>query len=208
MAELGPALTNFIPIQELPPGAISSIRNEVIKATCALASKEMNCPVSTLVVRDIRPYEDLGAYSTGTTASTVNNWNFIGPTGAGYAVFATGTMADQRYVAIYGAKDLRIARGPATEAATTAGIWSQDVSLIKINVGGGDRAIWDMCKCFAYARTGSGVAGVSSGAVLIPQGTVYTISLYQYEAVATAGKTNVVVLEGIVVEPRGKVLSP
>ena len=112
-------------------------------------------------------------------------------------------MADQRYVALFGVKDVRLGRGATAYSATAVGGLPQCFSLIKISVGGGDRAIWDLSKCQTYIEE---IAGISPSAVLIPQNTIYTIQYYtRFEIDPFIAE---VVLDGIVVEPRGLLLSP
>lgn len=197
----------LIPKAELPKGAITAMRNSVIATVKKLASTELKLSEDQLVARDIRWVEDLQAYSTGTTAATVNNWIFTtaGSTTTGF-VTVTGdqTCAVERFIAIYGVKDLRCAydikgvTGP-TYHATLA----HTVSQIRIDVGGGIKAIWDLLK---MENNPLEPVGISPAAVLIPQNTVYNI--YYYKHLATNSTIANLVLEGVVVEPRGKVISP
>ena len=202
----GAALTQLVPIAELPPGAITSIRNEVIKGVLAIASSELNIPEEKLVVRDLRFVEDLQMYASGTTAASINDWVFTtaASTVTGF-VTITGekTMGDQRYVAIFGVRDLRMAYGVKQAAATIPASLSQVVSLLKISVGGADRVIWDLCKIQSYPNE---LVGVSPFAVLIPQNAAFNIYIYKANGVASVVSN--IMLEGVVVEPRGKVVSP
>lgn len=203
---MGAALTYLIPVQELSPGSVSAIRNEVIKSLVQQVSKELNLPQEKLVVRDLRPVEDLVLYSTGTTPATINDWVFTtaGSTATGY-VSLTGdaSMADQRYVALYGVKDLRDVYDVKIAAATYRAVLSQVVSLLKISVGGGERVVWDLTRIQAFPEI---KAGISPTAIIIPQNTLYNISIYKMED--TASVVANILLDGIVVEPRGKVVSP
>lgn len=202
---MGAALSQLIPIRELAPGAAGAVRNQVIAALVAQAAREMNLPIEKLVVRDLRPVEDLTMYATGTTASTINDWIFLtaATTVTGFITVASTTMADQRYVAIYGVKDLRESYEVKQAGATYRAVLSQVVSLVKINVGGADKVIWDLCKLQAYFNE---LVGVSPAAVVIPQNAVFTISYYKANGVASVISN--IVLEGVVVEPRGKLVSP
>jgi len=204
---MGAALTQLIPISELAPGAAGAIRNQVIAGLLALASSEMKMPIEKLVVRDLRPVEDLALYSSGTTAATINDWLFTtaASTVTGFVVInsAATPMADQRYVALYGVKDLRNVYDVKQAAATVRAVLSQVVSLVKINVGGGDKAIWDLTKLQVYPNE---MVGISPSAVIIPQNASYAISLYKCNGVASVIAN--ILFEGVVVEPRGKVLSP
>ena len=199
------ALTQLIPTQELPPGGISFIRKRITDAMVALAARELKKNPDELVARDIRWVGDLAAYGSGTTAATIEDWLFTtaATTVTGYVTVATGTMTDQRYVALFGIRDLRRTYDVKQAAATAAAVLSQVVSLIRLNVGGADKVIWDLSKCQGYPET---VAGVCEQAVLIPPNTIYTISFYKSNGVASVIAN--VVLEGVVVEPRGLLISP
>jgi len=211
------ALTQLIPIQEMAPGAVTAIRNQVINALVAQASRELNMPASQLVVRDVRPLGDLSLYSTGTTTSTSERWGYVATgTTTGYVAInaATNTMGDQRYVAVFGIRDKYsgAVSGSAT-TATQAGYPSKDVvSLVKINVGGGDKAIWDLSGMYAYTEAR---VAFTPGAVVIPQNASFQISYYREGSLEVGVPTAPVTdekswlqLVGIVVEPRGKVISP
>lgn len=208
-------LTHLIPVDELPEGQVSAIRNKVAENLIARASRELNMAPSNLLVRDLHWVGDLQAYSTGTTAATVNNWLFTTAASAttGFiTVTGSKTMGDQRYCAIYGIKDNR---GVYTNAAATVDLPTlgsnlcgmtiqlcQAVSLVKIIVGGTDKVIWDTCKLQCYINK----AGISPSAVIIPQNTSYEIQYYKMEN--TNSVIAFLVLDGIIVEPRGKVIAP
>ena len=218
MAFPGLAQTQLIPFAELAPGAIAAIRNSVISGVVALASKELTLPPDKLVVRDLRPFADLALYSGGTTALTSEIWGYAATgTTAGYVAInaATATMGDQRYVAIYGVRDRHnnAISGSATlaPAASNANA-KQVVSLIKINVGGSDKVLWDISSMYAYM---DGRSAFAYGAVVIPQNSSYVISYYRMGllevGVYAAPVTDEIAwlqLVGVVVEPRGKVISP
>mgnify|MGYP001619173357 FL=1 len=218
MAVPSVALTQLIPFTELAPGAVSAIRNQVINSVVALASKELNLTPEKLVVRDIRPFADLALYSGGTTALVSELWGYAATgTTAGYVAInaGTATMGDQRYAAIYGGRDRHnnAISGSATlaPAASNANA-KQVVSLIKINVGGSDKVLWDISGIYSSMEHRS---GFSPSAVIIPQNSSYVISYYRmgtFEAgVYAAPVTDEIAwlqLVGVVVEPRGKVISP
>lgn len=224
------AMTQLIPIKEMLPVTVGAIRNQVIEALVAQASHELNLPATDLVVRDVRPFNDLQMYSGGTTASTVDTWAFDTTTTAAAAfVTVTGAkqMGDQRYVAIWGVRDLKNAQGlhstsmgtnpsvlllPITgtvHAASFADMWPQVVNQVKINVGGSDKVLWDLTGMYAYKDD---CCGISPGAVIIPQNASYNI-YYQLRGhivntTAAPGQSARIQLIGVVVEPRGKVISP
>ena len=216
---MGVALTHLIPVQELTPGAVGAIRNEVIAALVRQASEELTLSPDKLVVRDIRPFSDLQMYAAGITAATVDEWQYDATTTTASAfttVTGSKTMADQRYVALFGVRDLRLGIGVHSTAmglldSTAAGpvallktqMPGQIVSLIKINVGGADKVIWDMTSIQAYP---SNLVGFSPSAVIIPQNASFNI--YYYFKTTVAGIRAWLQLIGVVVEPRGKVISP
>ena len=197
----------LIPKAELPEGAIAFMRNSVIATVKKLASTELKLSEDQLVARDLRPVEDLAMYSTGTTAATVNNWIFTtaGDATTGFVtVTGSATMAVERFVAIYGVKDLRCVYGvKAVTGPTYRWTIPHCISQIKIDVGGGTKAIWDLIKMQCSPDE---PVGVSPAAVLIPQNTIYNI--WYYKHLATASVISNLVLEGVVVEPRGKTISP
>jgi hypothetical protein len=195
------------PIQELAPGQVAAIRNQVIRATVAKASKELSLPANKLVVRDIRALSDLDFGNNTDYMATVNTdniWGSYEATGTYVQVAGSGshldaisdnkTMADQRYIAIYGVRDLRLARVSAAET-------ERCVSLIRFDIGNAHRAIWDVSKCEGYM---DGVAGITSSAVIIPPLAAYQISPY----VSVASKEPSIQLMGVVVEPAGLLISP
>ena len=207
MGTLEPAQTLLIPTCELPPGAISQIRNQVKDALVRIACHEMKLAPSDIVVRDLRWVEDLAGYATPLVASAVNDWTYttVADATVGYKVVTpVANMATNRYVALFGARDLRMTYGAQQAAATTRLSLPQCVSLIKIDVGGGTRAIWDLSKI--QAITIGEMAGITSTAVIIPQNTSYQISYYK--CIAVASTIARIVLAGMVVEPRGVVCAP
>ena len=176
----GFANVSLIPAAELSAAQIAKIRNDALNYTLTVAAREMALSIDDLVARDIRPVEDLALYSVGTTAATINNWLFTtaASTTTGYVtITGAATMADSRYIAIYGVKDLRYSHGPTAVVAATLcnqGAWS--VSFIKIDVGGGTRCEWDTSKMQGYTEV---MAGFSPAPILIPQNAAYNIYLYK-----------------------------
>lgn len=199
-------ITSLTPIKELATGQLSAIRNSAIDGVVAKASKELNIPEDKLVVREIRPYTDLGLYAVTTilaTASAADRWGSFFESGSevvaaastGYvsSCTATKTIADDAYVCVYGVRD---GRG----AMTTVPI--VQVRLIKFNIGNADRAIWDMTKADIYY---DGAVAVSSGVIIMPPLAPITISMY----LGVSGTLPVYIqFMGFVVEPIGKVITP
>ena len=204
------ANTLLIPVYELAPGAITAHRNKIRDMLVAIAGKDLNLRPNQFIIRDIRWVEDIvGLASAGVTA-TVNDWTFTTAASAttGF-VTVTGDrrMSQNRYLALYGARDLRLTYG--SQASVTTNPYTttipQCVSQIKIDVGGGTRAIWDLCKV-----QGGGMAvdpaGIAMSAVIIPQLATYNI--YYYKMIAVNSTVARIVLMGLVCEPRGIVVSP
>ena len=172
------AEVQLIPAEELAPGQIGAIRNELKKRVLQLACTECNIEASRMIVRDIRPDTDMGfSYEDWreTTGATADAWETMD----------TGTMADQRWVVIYGLID---------DAD------NRSCSSLKFNVGGADRVIWTL----QHLNAEFGCVGISPGGVVIPQNAPYTI----YRWVRSVNSTTQIVLKGFVIEPRGKVISP
>lgn len=202
-------LTQLVAMQELSAGQVSAQRNRVIRDLLARASRELKMDEKKLVVRDIRPLTDLNwatdaAATTGlaNAAITTNKWLFtthIGNTDWLSAIVAgSRVMADQRYVAIYGLRDSRMAYATVLVPI--------QCTLWRFQVGHSYKAIWDASKCYAYRDH---VAGFSPAEIVIPQNSQYNIFGYLNQAEAGVGNAlSYVSLEGVVVEPSGKVVSP
>jgi hypothetical protein len=213
------ARTHLIPIQEITPGGVGVIRNQVIDAVVAQASKELSLPADKLVVRDVRPFNDLGYYSAGTTINTLDDWVYDASTTTANAyttVTGARTMGDQKYVAIFGVRDIRASWGlhstsfssGATQSVFGGAAAFRDmipalVNFVKINVGGADKCIWDLESMYGYSDN---FVGFSPSAVIIPQNDSFNISYYMKTTVA--GIRITLQLIGVCVEPRGKLVSP
>lgn len=195
------ALTNLIPVEELAPGQVAAIKNEVTKNLIAMAMAQLQMPADNLIVRDIMPQTDLDWGSDATTGLaqsevTTEIWylttdNVL----SGYLPLVTNastTFGDQKFCAIYGIRDCR--KSEATVVAQTTSLW-------KFEVGHSIKAIWDLSKCYAYPHN---TFGICPSAVIIPQNTQYQI--YGYSIATNVASW--VMLEGIIVEPRGKQVSP
>lgn len=214
------ALTHLVPLAEMTPGQVGAIRNQVISQLVKQVSMELNVPIGDLVVRDVRPFSDLAMYAGGTTAATVDEWLYDATTTTAAAftsVSGNQTMGDQRYVALFGVRDLRWRIGvhttkmevlDSTEATGAVDLVGkqypgQMVSLVKIAVGGSDKVIWDTTSIQSYIDQ---MVGLSPSAVIIPQNATYNI--YYYFKTTAAGIRANLQLIGVAVEPRGKVISP
>ena len=218
---MGAAVIPLMPIQEMTLGYIGAIRNAVINGVVKLASEELSLPPEKLVVRDVRPWSDLQMYAAGTTDSSVDEWVYDATTTTASAFTAVNggkTMGDQRWVALFGVRDLRRGVGThttdmgvdfeSTAANAVAMLGPRPkpghlVSLIKINVGGSDKVIWDVSSIEGYEDCN---VGFSPSAVIIPQNATFVI--YYYFKTTIAGIRTYLQLVGITVEPRGKVVSP
>ncbi|MBW2559623.1 MAG: hypothetical protein JRE40_02085 [Deltaproteobacteria bacterium] len=169
----------LIPMQELATGQAAAIRNGAIAAVVREVSRKLRISPEKLVVRDIRPKDDLDY--------TYASWyERTGATAAQYETMSSGTMSDRRFIGLYGVKD-------DTEVT--------NVTKIRIKVGNSIKAIWHLQNL--YSNDGSRI-GLSPSVVIIPQNTPYTIERYVHNATSPAQ----IVLKGFVVEPYGKVLSP
>lgn len=201
---------HLIPLSEMSPGAAGAIRNQVIDSVVAQASRELALSPEKLVVRDVRPLSDLAMYEVLTTALAQDDWIYCPTTtvaNAWTAVTANpATMADNRYVAIWGVRNgLPYSGSVAGGTAGVAGDVSPytDINLIRINVGGSDKVIWDIT-CTQLDRNGH--VAFSPSAVIIPQNATYTI--FYKRAHILADVISHVQLIGVCVEPRGLVLTP
>lgn len=181
----GVSQTQLIPLSELAPGQAGKIRNDCIEAMIGLATTALRLTRDRLVVRDIRAKDDLVVYSAAADAD-VEDWGAMtGSTANTYETLTTGTMGDNRWMGFFGVK---------------AYVDQLCITAIKFNIGGGDRAIWQLQALNEY----DGMVGFTPTAVIIPQNIIYTISRY----VRVATSPSRLVLKGVVVEPRGKVVSP
>ena len=213
------------PIKEMTPGEIGASRNQVIEALVKQAARELSLTEDKLVVRDVRPFNDLQLYAGGTTNLTTDVWGFDVTTTT-VAAFTTisgaKNMGDQRYVAIYGVRDLHYGVGiHSTDMGTAvtglfgvAGLvgnitWPQIVAQVKIQVGGADKVIWDLSGMYAYPGA---LVAFSSAAVVIPQNAAFNIYYmlrgHLTNTTLAPGARAMIQLIGVVVEPRGKVISP
>ena len=180
-----PTEIHLIPLSELAPGQTGHIRNGIIRSLSVIVASTLRMSPDKLVVRDIRAKDDLVIYSVATDAD-IEDWAAkTGTTANVYETMATGTVGDQRWIAIYGVKD-------ASE--------SKCVSALKFNIGGGDRVIWQL-QCL---NEEDGYVGFSPSVIVMPQNTIYTISRF----VRMANSGSCIVLKGLVIEPRGLVVSP
>lgn len=201
VAPPSPILTNLIPVQELAPGQIAAIKNEAIKALLAMASAQLQMSVDNLVVRDIMPYTDLKWGTDATTglaksALTTDIWYLqTDDSLTGYLPLVTSastTMGDQKFCAIWGLRDARGAEATVVDQTT---------SLWKFDIGHSIKAIWDVSKLYAYRYNSYGIC---PSPVIIPQNVYYQI--YGYSILVNV--MSWLMLDGCIVEPRGKQVSP
>jgi len=175
----------LIPVQEMTPGQATSIRERAIDEGLAEASAKLKMPVGELVARDILPDEDLD-YAT-------HGWHEL--TGTTRDIYETmcqgsetgGVIKNNRFLVIFGVNDLSE---------------SMSVSALKFNFGGADRAIWNLENL--YSANGGPRVGITPFAVMIPQNIPLTVSRYVEHTAVPAH----IVLRGVTIEPRGKVISP
>lgn len=199
-------ITTLTPVKEFAVGQLSAIRNSVIDGVVAKASRELAIGPEKLVVREIRPYTDLGMYAVTTvldTASAADRWGSFFNAAAAVNAPASGgtyvssctsgkTIADDTYIAIYGVRD---SRGGMTTVPANA------VTLIKFEIGAAERAIWDLTKAQSYYE---GAVAVSPAVIIMPPLAPIVISLYLH-----ADNVEIYLqLMGFVVEPVGMVITP
>ncbi len=171
----------LIPASELAPGNAAAIRNQAVQELLNEASKATNYAPDRMVVRDIRPIA-----TTGDLDYTYEDWaETTGATANTWETMSTGTNVDQRWIGFYGVKI-----DPESSAITA----------IRFNIGGADRVIWQI----QSLTENDGYVGLCPSGVVMPPNAPYTISRW-VRSITSVDKT---VLKGIVVEPRGKVLSP
>lgn len=182
---MGASLCQLIPVSELAPGQAGAIRNEIVRRMIAEAMAKTNLSEDKIVVRDIRAKDDVILYSGG-SAVDLEDWGCVtGTTANAYETMAADTMADQRWIGIYGVK--------VDEDALSC-------TALKFNIGGADRVIWQL----QALNEDDGFVGFCPSGVIIPQNDPYTISRW----VRIASTSTHIVLKGVVVEPRGKLISP
>lgn len=191
--------TLLIPVEELPPGSLGAIRRQVTENLLTMAATQMKVNRNTLVARDIRPQSDLDWGSNtdyADSAVTTDIWNItVDGSNTGYQKLITSastSMADQRWVAIYGLRDMK---------SCFATIVTQATTLFRITVGNSVKAIWDTSKILCYKNN---PIGICASPIIIPQNTQFQFEGY----ILTVGTVCWISLEGVVVEPRGKVISP
>jgi hypothetical protein len=168
---------HLIPASELAPGESSTIRNSLVKKIVATAAIELKIAESSLIVRDIRPKDDLGY--TYQTSSVVT-----GATPNDYETLISGVNATDRWIGIFGLKTNR----------------NPPVTALKFNVGGGDRVIW-VLECL---KPEDDMVGFSPAGVMIPPSQPFVISQYVITPNATANivlKGFVVESRGKVISP-------
>jgi len=207
--------THLALINEMTPGMVATIRNSVINQVVALAAKELHLDESQLVIRDIRPYNDLGMKycQLAGSARTTDAWEYdVTYSAVGYAsVTGDATMGDQRYVALFGVRDYKSGYGDTKTCTESGGRYlppESHISNIKIAVGGAIKAIWDISGLGSQLERR---VAFSPSAVIIPQNASYNISYYIGNIItASTALVGAVYLQlvGVVVEPRGKVITP
>ena len=174
------AQVHLIPINELSVAEIGAIRNQTIAGIVQKASVEWKLTAEQIVVREIRPATDLDF-------STEDWFEVTGATINAYETMTTGNMGDQQYLVIYGVKDDGL---PA-------------VTLLRFNIGGGDRAIWNLQGLYAVNGNDDRI-GFSPSAIIVPPRNPYTISRY----VRLIRSPSHLILKGVIVENRGRTLTP
>jgi len=126
--------TQLVPIDEMTVGQVGAIRNMVTSSLLALASRQLNLPIDSLIARDIRPQSDIDWASDDNatdglagTAVTTDIWQFTTDGSlSGYLssiTSASRVMSDQRFMAIYGLRDGRMSI--ASPTAVQCSLWKK-----------------------------------------------------------------------------------
>lgn len=116
---------------------------------------------------------------------TYEQWTeSTGATGDAYETMSTGTNGADMWIGIFGVKVEE----------------NCPVTMLKFNIGNGERAIWEL----ESLKAEDDFVGFSPAGVVISPNSPYTISRY----VRTINAAHTIVLKGVVVEARGKVISP
>lgn len=147
--------------------------NQAVQIIKQRAIKELNLDPDQIIVRPIRP-DDLGLTA---------EWTWATGTSAAWATYINAaTVADNRFIAIYGAGD---ALGY--------------VSQLKINRGGSDARIWNIQAINNFTNN----IGYFDDPVTLDQNTQVTITGW-----ATTDGTSKLILIGVVAERRGIIINP
>jgi len=176
--------TQLIPFSELAPGEAASIRRKLIDKVVQLAVQETRLSPGQVVVRDLRPDTDLLLYTAGVDAAVMDWAAMTGTTAGAFETMGTGTNSSDRWILIYGVKLAE----------------NCSCSQLKFNIGGGDRVIWDL----GGLKEDDDYVGFSPAGIVMKPNDPYTISRWVIKISSSA----TIVLKGVVVEPRGKVISP
>ena len=180
--------SQLVPITQLKAERVDGIRKAAKDRLLALAEAALGKD-KRLIIRALTP-QDLGA--------TNNEW--VEESGAGDNAWAdttiTGTLADNRFVAILGVKIMD-------------GHLTPPISALKFTVGGSEVARWDMYPAFKlYILTTSGAINhrnplcIAEAPIFITQNIPFTVAEYVLETTTAY----VAALIGLVCEPEGKVL--
>lgn len=175
----------LVPFSELAPGQAGVIRNKIIEAIVKEATERLRMPEDKLIVRDIRAKDDLVIY-TGGSDGGIEDWAGVTEATANvYETMATGTVADRTWIGIYGVKADKDA------FACTA---------IRFTIGGAEKVIWQL----QALNEADDYVGLCPSGIIMPQNVIYTIERFNRYLSSPIR----LVLKGVVVEPRGLVVSP
>ena len=147
--------------------------NAAVQTIRQRAMKELNLGPDQIVVRPMRP-DDVGLTA---------EWTWATGTSAAWATYINAaTVADNRFMAIYGVQD---------------GL--SYASQLKVNRGGSDARIWNIQAVNNFINN----IGYFDDPVTLDQNTQVTITGW-----ATTSGTSKLVLIGVVAERRGIVINP
>ena len=179
--------SQLIPVTQLKVERIDAIRKAAKDRLLELAEAALGKD-KRLIIRDLTPH-DLEA--------TNNEWTEASGTDNQWAdTTITGTLADNRFVAILGVRVI-------------SGHTAQPISALKFTVGGSEVARWNMYPAFkAYTLTGEGATDfdnplcIAEAPIFISQNIPFTVAEYTIENAITYKAA----LIGLVCEPEGKTL--
>lgn len=153
---------------------IAAIERQVEDALLEIASRELGMNKEDLVVRDADPATDFGL--------STSEWT-LDAAAAGYTTYIDTTVADNRFIAIYG-------------VGRDAG---ENFTLVKFESGAKTLDIWDA----SVTDVTQTKIKVARSPIIYRQNMPCKISVY-----ATAAATVKPILLAKVVEPKGKTISP
>jgi len=189
----------LVPVDEMRADRVDGIRRAAILQCAKVAAETLKG--AKLTVRDLVP-TDLGLTNnewTETTGATDNQWEDTS--------IADQTIDDDRFVVLWGCRFITLHQ--------VSNVPAPPISALRIDVGGGLVAQWDLYPIVNSYTINTGtaagekaairpIAGITESPIIITQGIAVTIRRYVIET-ATTYK---LAFDGAVAEKEGKVLKP